>query len=60
MTERPFETNLAYSVRDTAKLTSLSKSTIYNLVNAGRLPLRRIGGRSVILHDDLMALLASN
>lgn len=49
---------LAYGVSEVAELTSLSRSTIYNLVKSGQLKLIRIGGRSVILHDDLMQLLS--
>jgi len=49
----------AYSVREVVEMTSLSRSTIYNLAKAGRLRLCRIGGRSVVLHDDLVALFAT-
>jgi len=48
---------LAYSVKEAVHATSLQKSTIYNLINAGKLESRRVGGRTVIMADSLRRLL---
>lgn len=48
---------LAYSIGEACEATSLGRSTIYNLIAAGRLRLRKVGRRSVILGEDLERLL---
>lgn len=53
------EQKLAYSISQSSALTGLSRSTLYNLARAGRLPIRKVAGRSIVLHDDLMALLTA-
>jgi excisionase family DNA binding protein len=49
----------AVSIKEACRLTSLSRSTIYNLHNAGRLKIRKVGGRALILREDLMNLLGA-
>ena len=48
---------LAYSIREAAHASSLSRSSIYNHITAGRLQAKRVGGRTVILAESLEALL---
>ncbi len=35
----------------------VSRSTIYNLAKAGKLPIRKVVGRSLILRSDIHSLL---
>ena len=48
---------IAVSVADAAKLISLSRSTIYELIKAGHLGTIRIGGRRLIPYRSLEVLL---
>jgi excisionase family DNA binding protein len=48
---------LAYSIREAAALTGLSRSTIYVLLGQKKLLSLRVGGRRLIPHDALVALL---
>ena len=48
---------LAYSIVASAKLVSSSRSQLYLEIQKGRLPATKIGGRTVILHEDLVAWL---
>ena len=50
-------TVIAVSFADAAKITGLSRSTLYNYTKAKRLPLRKVGGRSLLLVDDLRNLI---
>ena len=50
---------LAYSVAATAAASGISASSIKRLIREGRLPIRKIGRRTIILRDDLEALLRS-
>lgn len=50
---------LAYSIKEACKATSLSRTTIYSHVAAGRLHVVRIGGRTIIPVESLRAFLAS-
>lgn len=45
------------SVNEAATYAGLSRATLYRLSARGTLPIRRIGGRSVVLRDDLDRLL---
>lgn len=47
---------LAYSVNDAAVALSLSKRTIYNLIEDGTLRTFKIGRRTLIPADDVRAL----
>lgn len=49
---------LAYSVREAAHASSLSKSQIYNFISSGRLASRRIGGRTIIPAESLHELIS--
>ncbi len=48
---------LAYSIREACKASSLSRTTIYSHIAAGRLRVVRIGGRTVIPVQNLMSFL---
>lgn len=48
---------LVYSVSDAAKTAALGRTTIYKLIADKRLPVVKIGNRTLIRHDDLVALL---
>lgn len=50
---------LLYSVQDVAALLSMSPTNIYRLVNAGTIPIIRIGKSIRIKRDDLEAWVES-
>ena len=45
------------SVKEASAYMGVSRSTIYNLAKAGKLPLRKVAGRSLILRSDILTLL---
>jgi excisionase family DNA binding protein len=47
----------ALRINDFCKAYGVSRSTVYKLAAEGRLPLRKIGGRSLIRIEDAEALL---
>lgn len=47
---------LGYSIRSAARAIDVSERTIYNLVEAGKLRMVKIGRRSIIPASDLRAL----
>lgn len=49
---------LGYSIREACHVTSLGRTTLYALINEGRLSVIRLGGRTIIQADSLHALLA--
>lgn len=51
---------LAYRIRDATKVSGLSRSKLYELEAEGKLRMIRIGGRTLILHAELMRLLGAN
>ncbi len=54
---RADEVRLAYTVREVSQLTPFSITTLYKMMNDGRLPSRKEGGRRLILRKHLLALL---
>ncbi len=48
---------LAYRVDEAVKASGLGRSFLYEHMASGDLPSIRIGGRRLILHDDLVAFL---
>lgn len=48
---------LAYSIKEACMVSSLSRTTIYSHISAGRLQAVRVGGRTVIPADSLRALI---
>lgn len=57
-TDKPFPFKLGYSIRQACEASSLSRSSIYNHIAAGRLRAVRVGGRTIIPADSLLALLS--
>jgi len=49
---------LGYSIREACQVTSLGRTKLYALINAGRLRVTRVGGRTIVHADSLHALLA--
>lgn len=49
---------LAYSVKQAVEVSSLSRSSIYNHISAGRLESRRVSGRTIIPAASLEKLLS--
>jgi excisionase family DNA binding protein len=49
---------LAYSIREACEASSLGRTTIYSLIGTGKLRAVRVGGRTVIPGDSLMALVS--
>lgn len=47
---------VGYSIREACQASSLSKSTLYNHIAAGRLRAVRVGGRTIIPAAALQAL----
>jgi len=50
---------LAYSIKDARLRLGIGNENIYNLLNSGALPARKLGKRTVILAKDLDAYIAS-
>lgn len=50
---------LAYSIPESATKVNVSRAEMYNRLNRGDLRAKKLGRRTVILHDDLMAYLVS-
>lgn len=55
---RPHD-KFALRVKEAANLSGLSRSTLYKLLSARKLRDVKIGGRRLILREDLKALLRS-
>ncbi len=51
-------TKLAFSIKEACASSSLSRSSIYNHIAANRLKAVRIGGRTVIPAESLLALIS--
>jgi len=47
---------LLYARKEAARLLSISIRSLDYLIAEGRLPTRRIGGRVLVAHDDLVRL----
>lgn len=47
----------AVRINDAVQLSGLSRSSLYSLMNEGKLPSRMVAGRRLILRADLVALL---
>ena len=53
--EKPCPPKIAYSINEACQATSLGRTTIYSHIAAGRLPVIRVGGRTIIPADALHA-----
>ena len=47
------------SIAQTARFLGIGRSTLYNLIKDGRLPVRKLGKRTLILRDDLDQFVAA-
>jgi excisionase family DNA binding protein len=50
---------LAYTIADAAKASGLGRTSLYELIGAGKLEARKAGNRTLIPADSLRAYLAS-
>jgi len=50
---------LAYDIVFLSRMTSLSRSVIYEHISAGLLRITKVGRRTIIMHDDATQWLAS-
>ncbi|MEM1151706.1 MAG: helix-turn-helix domain-containing protein [Pseudomonadota bacterium] len=48
---------LTYSISDVQRVSGLGRTKIYELIKSGELPVRKVGSRSLVLVNDLQALL---
>lgn len=48
---------LGMSVIEAAAAAGVSKQTLYTEINEGRLPARKLAGRTIILREDFIAFL---
>lgn len=48
---------LAYSVTEACKVSSIGRTTLYELINSGQLEVRKIGKRTLITARSLRALI---
>lgn len=51
------EEKIALRINDAVAISGLSRSTLYKLHANGKLRTRKVGGRRLILREDLLALL---
>ncbi|APY15171.1 helix-turn-helix domain-containing protein [Brucella sp. 10RB9214] len=47
------------SIAQAARFLGIGRSTLYNLIKNGRLPVRKLGKRTLILRDDIDQFVAS-
>lgn len=53
------DVQLAYSINDSASRANLSRAEMYRVINRGDLRAKKLGRRTVILHQDLRSYLAN-
>jgi excisionase family DNA binding protein len=46
-------TQLSLSVEEVIAATGLGRTTLYQLINSGKLKARKVGARTIILKEDL-------
>jgi len=59
MTEIHQDEALAYRLQDAARVSGASIATLYRAANEGKISIRKLRGRSVILSDELRAWISS-
>lgn len=47
------------SIAQTTRMLGIGRSTLYNLIKDGQLPIRKLGKRTLILREDLDQFIAS-
>ncbi|HEY8163457.1 MAG TPA: helix-turn-helix domain-containing protein [Methylocystis sp.] len=55
----PFFDQFAYSIEETARITSLGRTAVYEEIKARPLKARKAGRRTVVIADDIRQWLAS-
>jgi excisionase family DNA binding protein len=50
------DAKIAYRINEAAEAIGLSRSSLYELAKEGKLSIRKVYGRSLILREDLIAL----
>lgn len=50
---KPPSENRALTIIDAARYLGIHRTTIYRLAHSGQLSIRKIGGRAVLLRDEL-------
>lgn len=53
------KTIISMSIRDACSAVGIGRSTLYGLINSGKLEARALGGRTVIPAESLERLVAS-
>lgn len=51
---------LTYTISEAASAAGVGRTKLYELINAGELPLIKIGTRSLVRRSDIIDLLARN
>jgi hypothetical protein len=59
MTETDISQALAYRLQDAARVSGASVATLYRAAAEGKITIRKLRGRSVILADELRGWLSS-
>lgn len=49
---------ISVSMNDAARITGLSRGSLYNAARRGDLPLRKFGAKTLVMVDDLRRLVA--
>jgi excisionase family DNA binding protein len=50
---------LAYTIADSAKVSGLGRTTIYEAIGAGKLEARKAGNRTLVVADSLRSFVAN-
>lgn len=53
------QANSTLSIAQAVRLLGIGRSTLYALIKEGRLPVRKLGKRTLILREDLDRFIAS-
>lgn len=53
-------TKLGYSIREACEVSSLGRTTLYNHIATGRLKVTRVGGRTIVPTQALLALISGD
>ena len=48
---------IAYSVKEAVNVSSISRTTLYELIKAGKIKPAKIGTRTLIMRSDLEAMI---
>ena len=48
---------LAYRPKDAAALLGISRSTLYEMIASGKIEARKLGGATIIRHEELVRVL---